>query len=166
MITRFTDRIEPNHLQILERHLAETPVRVGKLASDLGISVYKAVLPPKISGLIRPSDNSASGFEIQVNKYDSPERQRFTIAHEIGHFLLHTKFIGAGIVDNILYRSSLGSSLETEANKIAADIVMPKSSILSAVKEFNGQLDDDDIYELAQRFKVSIAALKIRMQEI
>lgn len=166
MTIRFSDKIQADKLAILERHRLNVPVRVGELATELGLKVFKAVLPPKISGLIKPSENSLSGFEIHVNKYDSPERQRFTIAHEIGHFLLHSSLIGAGIVDNIMYRSSLGSVYETEANKLAADIILPKESVTLALSEFHGQVDEDNLYELAQLFKVSMPALKIRLQEV
>ena len=95
-------RIDEEHRKIIEPFLQEAPVRVASIARALGIEVKAATLKPRISGQIGPSETSRSGFRIRVNRHETKARQRFTIAHEIAHFLLHREDIGEGIEDSIL----------------------------------------------------------------
>jgi IrrE N-terminal-like domain len=148
---------------IIDAHTAVIPVRVGKLAQDLGLEVVLAGLSPNISGLIEPSQTAPSGFVIKVNKYESDERQRFTIAHEIAHYLLHRDHIKNGVIDNVMYRSSLSSKKETEANKLAADILMPNTFVLSEIAQLGGKRDDVAAIALARKFRVSTAAMRVRL---
>ncbi|WP_081639512.1 ImmA/IrrE family metallo-endopeptidase [Euryhalocaulis caribicus] len=157
------NRIDDDKLEIVRRHVATHPVKVGALANALGLKVVRAPLPPKISGLIQPCKESASGYEIKVNKFEVPERQRFTVAHEIGHYLLHEPHIKSGIVDSIMYRSNLSSKKETEANKIAAEIIMPRIELETALDRMGGLTSDDDVSQLAHDFRVSLPAMKIRL---
>src|SRR5687767_5137511 len=95
------DRVRESEAEIVRRYTSSFPVKVGELASELGLKVTRAPMPPKISGLIQPCTDAPAGFEIRVNKYEVPERQRFTVAHEIAHYLLHRDDIGSGVVDSI-----------------------------------------------------------------
>lgn len=156
-------RVDPGEAAIVERFAASYPVKVGELATELGIEVKRAPLEPKISGLIQPSSTSPSGFEIRVNKYEVPERQRFTVAHEIAHYLLHRKEIGSGVVDNILYRSNLTSRKEAEANRLAADIVMPEKAVTAELKRLGGLTSPDIVDQMAELFRVSVPAMKVRL---
>lgn len=163
MTSSLLDRVEENEALILDRYTSSYPVKVGALAHELGLKVTRTPLPPKISGLIKPSDEALAGFEIRVNKYEVPERQRFTVAHEIAHYLLHRDVIGSGIVDNIMYRSNLTSRKEAEANRLAADIVMPAKCVSRELKRLGGVRTDDVVSELAAIFRVSVSAMKIRL---
>ena len=117
---------------IILQHQQEFPIKVGAIAKAFGITVKKSTLDAGISGEIKKTDGEVV---IRVNRHDVKERQRFTLAHEIAHFLLHEEKIGDGIVDDILYRSSLSDELEAQANRLAADIVMPWSLIQSALEQ-------------------------------
>ena len=156
-------RIKDEEVEIVRRFTSNFPVKVGELASALGLRVTRTPLPPKISGLIQPSRETPSGFEIRVNKYEVPERQRFTVAHEIAHYLLHRNEIGAGVVDSIMYRSSLTSRKETEANNLAAEIVMPAKAVSRELARLRGQPTEAIVEELANMFKVSVPAMNIRI---
>lgn len=153
----------PEQSAILRQHQTQIPVRVGQVAADLGIVVFEASLGHNISGLIQPHALAQSGFVIKVNRYDSPERKRFTIAHEIAHFLLHKDYILNGVIDNIMYRSTLGSKKETEANKFAAEMLMPMQQVRAQLE----LLDGCDLIEAAKRlalvFRVSVPAMKVRL---
>lgn len=157
----FHSRLLPEHIKTLEKYTGEVPVKVGALANALGLKVVVAALPLKISGLIQPDEKGS--FVIKVNRFESKERQRFTIAHEIAHFLLHRDKIQAGVVDSVLYRSKLSSRIEAEANRLAADIVMPHHKVreLSAHKfeEHRERL----VANLADKFQVSKQAMDIRI---
>jgi len=157
------DRVQDDEAEIVRRFTSSYPVKVGELAQELGLKVTRAPLPPKISGLIRPSDDAPAKFEIRVNKYESPERQRFTVAHEVAHYLLHRDEIGSGVVDSIMYRSNLTSRKETEANKLAADIVMPAKAVGRELERLGGRRTDDVVEELAAMFRVSVPAMKVRL---
>lgn len=157
------NRVDPDEAEIVRQHLNEVPVKVGALAEALGLRVFRSVLPPNVSGMIQPVDAEPGIYEIRINKFEIPERQRFTLAHEIAHFLLHKSDIRAGVIDNIMYRSQLTSKKEAEANRIAADIVMPAAALRRALSEMGGAADSESVDELAHKFRVSLPAMKIRL---
>jgi hypothetical protein len=148
---------------ILDRFRAEMPVNLGGLASALGLEVYRSVLPPGISGLIEPSPTSESGYRIKLNRFEPVERQRFTLAHEISHFLLHRFDIGSGVLDDTMYRSSLSDRKEVEANKLASQIIMPLESVKTAAIQLGNIEKTEKIESLARQFKVSKQAMQIRL---
>jgi len=156
----FHTRLLPEHIKILEQFTDEVPVRVGALAKALGLKVVVAALPLKISGLIKPDDDG--GYIIKVNRFESKERQRFTIAHEIAHYLLHRDKIQAGVVDSVLYRSKLSSRAEAEANRLAADIIMPREKVEILIDEFGSKNITLLVENLAETFQVSRQAMDIR----
>ena len=84
------------------------PIPVGAIAKKLGIIVKKSTLPAGISGEIKEEDNVCI---IRVNRHDVKARQRFTLAHEIAHFLLHKHLLRDGITDDILYRSNQSDAI-------------------------------------------------------
>jgi hypothetical protein len=163
MTAALWSRVDADKAAIVQRYLGTFPVKVGELAEELGLKVVRAPLPPKISGLIQPSPDAPAGFQIKVNKYEVPERQRFTVAHETAHYLLHRGDIGAGVVDSIMYRSSLTSRKETEANRLAAEIIMPANEVTKELRRLGGVRTDSVVEELAAIFRVSVPAMKVRL---
>ncbi|WP_259699405.1 ImmA/IrrE family metallo-endopeptidase [Pseudomonas fluorescens] len=144
---------------VISSHQTNLPVAVGAIAKDLGLTILKSTMPGSISGEIRETEGVIT---IKVNRHDVKERQRFTIAHEIAHFLLHRERLAGGITDDVLYRSRLSDDLEREANRLAADIIMPASLIQEALI-MHGTLKPDDRYKkIAELAQVSLAAIKIR----
>lgn len=141
---------------------ADIPVRLGTIATRFGLSVKASTLPAGISGEIRP--NGAS-YEIKVNRHDSKGRQRFTVAHELAHYLLHRDQIGDGVRDDALYRSSLSDVREAEANRLAAEILMPASKVKEALAEYPGS-EDEKLHTLATIFGVSEVAMEIRLGQV
>jgi len=117
-----------------------------------------------VSGQIMKEDGH---YTIRVNRHEARERQRFTIAHELSHFFLHKAVIDSspdGIKDNVLYRSGEPERIEYEANRLAADIVMPMALVKKVLsEEFNGVVTEATIESLAARFQVSKAAMEIRL---
>ncbi|MCD7060278.1 ImmA/IrrE family metallo-endopeptidase [Pelagibacterium xiamenense] len=149
--------------EIVLRHAALQPVRLGALAEELGLEVRLATLKPGISGEIKKSETAPSGYLIRINRHEKRERQRFTLAHEITHYLLHREKIGNGLSDDILYRSRLSDTLEAEANRGAAEILMPRGKLLERWQEFGNARDEETIAALAAEFQVSKQALSIRL---
>lgn len=138
------------------------PIRLPDLARALGVPIKAATLAPGISGEIRPVDG---GFVIRVNRHDPPKRQRFTVAHELAHFLLHRDQIGTGIEDDVLYRSNLSDIREQQANRLAADILMPSALLAEAKDAAEEKGVGDVVLYLADLFGVSEAAMSIKVEK-
>jgi len=153
--------LRPEIRGLIERFQQRAPVDLSGLARALGLVVKAATLPPGKSGEIRPDGKDS--FIIRVNRHDSLGRQRFTVAHEIAHFLLHRSLIGSGISDDALYRSNQSDRVEAEANRLASDIVMPSSLLENAVQVAKGIGVEDITGQLAESFQVSPAAMKIKL---
>lgn len=156
--------LSPKHQDILENYLSEFPVKVGQIAKDLGVKIKISGMHAGISGQIKREE---SGYVIRVNRYELRERQRFTIAHELAHFMLHKNLIDSspdGITDNVLYRSGAPDNTEYEANRLAAEIVMPGFHVKKAFfEDFNKIPTEEAIENLAERFQVSRSAMEVRL---
>lgn len=155
--------LEENERAIIAASQEHVPVSLNRIAEGLGLKVLAATLPPGVSGELRPSQ---TGHVIRVNRHDSKARQRFTVAHEIAHYLLHKEHIGDGISDDALYRSGLSDWREAQANRLAADIIMPADKVGAAYAREQGQSAEDAIERLAREFNVSKAAMKIRLEQL
>lgn len=147
----------------IEEHQDNAPIRLAQLARALGVTVKSATLAPGISGEIRPGGN---GFVIRVNRHDPSKRQRFTVAHELAHFLLHSDQINNGIADDVLYRSSLSDRREAQANRLAADILMPDALVLASVEAAQEKGVGDLILFLAEKFSASEGTMRIKLEQL
>lgn len=146
---------------IITRHQVTWPVQVVPIARDLGLSVYNTNdWSDDISGQIIKSIKfgGSSGYAIFANQKHNVYRRRFTIAHEIAHYVLHENLIGDGVVDDALYRSKLSGPVETQANDMAADILMPWHLINLATDSGHR-----NVPVLAELFQVSKSAMSIRL---
>ena len=163
-MAREMDRIDGESRRILDRYTSECPVKLGSLAKELGISIKISGLGTGVSGQI---SREVNGYVIRVNRNETRERQRFTIGHELAHFLLHRDVIDSspnGITDTVLYRSDAPEQIECEANRLAVEIVMPMPLIENERREnFKGVMTEATIEALANRFEVSKAAMEIRL---
>lgn len=155
--------VSKSEQDIILKYQNEFPVKVGALAKELGIDVRISTLKAGISGEIRLID---AVVIIKVNRHDVKERQRFTIAHEIAHFLLHKDKISDGIIDDILYRSALSDELEQQANRLAADIIMPWALINKSLENISVEKVEEKIELVADLAEVSLTAMKIRFGKI
>ncbi len=147
-------------LATIRRHQQSWPVDVLTIARELKIKVFKSAGEVSLSGKIvkDASYGGDSGYAIFVNANHTKLRQRFTIAHEIAHFILHKDLIGDGLVDDALYRSGLSNKEEIAANKLAADILMPWHLINLAMSQ-----GYETVPALADIFMVSESAMAIRL---
>lgn len=145
------------------------PVDVEGLALALQLRVERQNLADEICGMIKKKDNK---YIIVVNQNHAITRQRFTIAHEIGHFIYHRAKIGDGLVDNALYRQTTYNGIvnneinakdEQQANNFAANLLMP-SYLIEQIKKENGDVCDP--VKLAEKLNVSVQAIKIRLENL
>lgn len=166
MAAREWSKLDAKHRVIVERHMAEIPVKLGAMAHELGLLVKLSTMKPGESGMIAKVDDN---YMIRINRHETRERQRYTLAHEIAHFLLHRDVIDqsvAGIVDNVLYRSGAPEKMEYEANRLAADLVMPKTLVATKVKSLGALVSEEVIDHMANTFQVSKVAMEIRLSTI
>ncbi len=155
-------RSDETPLEIARSFLDSAPVDLDSMADALGLLVQvDAEMDPSLSGLILRSRDSRAGFRIAVNGRHSPARRRFTLAHEIAHYLLHRDHIGDGITDNVLYRSGLSDELEIQANSLAANLLMPAELVR---RVYRAGLKF--IAGLSQAFQVSEEAMRIRLRQL
>ncbi len=149
----------PAAKSVIREFQKSAPVNVVSLAEKLGLSVWEEEMSDDISGKIikDPVNGGSAGYSVIVNEKHALVRQRFTVAHEIGHFLLHRQEIGDGLTDDALYRSGLSTLQEVQANKMAAEILMPFRLI-----EETMQSGVRTLGELAAKFQVSKQAMGIR----
>jgi len=105
-----------------------------------------------------------------VNSRHHPNRRRFTIAHELGHFRLHR---GVAIHIDEDFRvnlrdedSSKGVSWEeVEANRFAAELLMPTGFLFQDVEKFKN-IDKQAVQNLARRYRVSSQSMEIRLANL
>jgi|LauGreDrversion4_2_1035121.scaffolds.fasta_scaffold302276_2 hypothetical protein len=158
------DRVSQAEQALILPFLRDNPVAIGAIASALGIAVIASVLDPSISGLIRISPSDPRKYEIKVNSVEVAVRQRFTVAHEIGHFLLHKDAIdAAGITDTILFRSNLSNKKEAEANQLAAFLLLPSNTVKNWALVTHNMLPEESIIDqIAANFRVSALTVGFR----
>ena len=162
---------------------ADFPVNISTIIKSLELELLLIDDKEYFSGSIEKDESNK--YIIKVNANHPIERQRFTIAHEIGHYLLHKDEIDEkadhtavqDFSDTYVLRgvgrnsnNSLGATKELEANEFAARLLMPKDSVIDQLKklaEFNkGFTLDDYAKVLCNSFIVSKEAMKIRINNI
>jgi Zn-dependent peptidase ImmA (M78 family) len=153
----------------------DLPVDVELVARHLSIPVlYEPFQGEKndISGILyRDADRTVIG----VNSANTWTRQRFTIAHEIGHYLLHKGQRGLH-VDRTVYlqfrdeRSATAVDRdEIQANAFAAELLMPRSALTSDLLRAHAErsnTEDEFIDQLAKTFGVSRQAMNYRLVNV
>lgn len=106
-------------------------------------------------------------FTIYVSRFTSIPRDRFTIAHELGHYLLHSNQGEKKIEVN----RSGSNRLEWEANWFAAALLMPEEPFMEMWKEVSESHDLDEAEQTMLRrasteFGVSYSAVQVRMKAL
>jgi Zn-dependent peptidase ImmA (M78 family) len=114
--------------------ISEYPISVNKIAKFLNLSLWEYdQFPDSISALLRPNEKA-----IAVNPKHIDERKRFSIAHEIGHYVLgHCDAKKESAEDGEDFLSQQSTELkysgeeESEANEFAAELLMPLHFVVS-----------------------------------
>lgn len=152
------------------------PIDPFKIAKNLGITVDSVELPSGIAGMLFTKGKKTY---IKVNANESNNRQRFTVAHELGHFLLNHRIMSVDSNDNldddltksnsssILFRNANSSKgcclLEIEANQFAANLLMPKNIFKY---QWDLMKSESDFEKLAGTFQVSVLAIENRAKSL
>jgi Zn-dependent peptidase ImmA (M78 family) len=174
-MTKRRDSIEAQAQELLDQLAVRgIPVPVDKIAKALGARVLYTPLDEELSGMIYIKDAVPI---IGVNSLHHPNRQRFTLAHEIAHLHLHRHHITQAVhvdkrfSESMLRRDSLSATgtqrLEIEANQFAAALLLPKARLEELLNSAELDVEDERALEdLARKFKVSKATVQYRIRNL
>lgn len=174
-----SEEIERSASDLIHRvGVIKTPIPLHRIATFLKAEVHQQTFEDMVSGVLLIQGDER---HIMVNKTHHPNRQRFTIAHELGHLVLHHNsgdrlFIDThlrayqrrGSASSGVYEepgSTTTSAEEKEANHFASALLMPRDLLLSKTvgREF---WDELDVTVLATEFGVSEQAMTIRLRQL
>lgn len=158
-------------LEILD--MREPPFNPFDIARILNINVTTTLDYDKLEteGQISVDENNQP--QIWINPMKSEVRQRFTLAHELGHLANDVlPQIDNPIIDKYetLYRSSAYGGIETKANRFAAKLLMPLQALENFIEKERQEKPDltakEAIERIAAKFEVSKQAVFHRLQNI
>ncbi|WP_147094933.1 ImmA/IrrE family metallo-endopeptidase [Roseovarius sp. TE539] len=139
-------------------------VSVRELAESLGLDVYQVELPKGMAGRLVSDPFSDSGYAIEVNRQHSVLSRRYTVLHEIGHFLLHADVTDPLADAMLLSRSDdefyFNQSQEWEANNVADVLLFGDGALAAAVSLHRG-----DVKKLAKYFGVTENMIRVAMRK-
>jgi len=173
LVCQIAENLLASHPQATKQTGAVDPRAIAKAH---GIEIREAPYEESLSGFLI-HDSSGLVF-IGVNSLDGEKRQRFTIAHELGHYFLHDR--SQPFLDDLTGRfkvmprnevSREGSDIrEMEANLFAAELLMPEQRIRRDLERI-GHLDlldekDSVISQMALKYEVSVRAFTIRLERL
>ncbi|UKK56930.1 ImmA/IrrE family metallo-endopeptidase [Prevotella communis] len=115
------------------------------------------VMEPATSGSLTYKEGV---WVIKVNKQQNIRRQRFTIAHELGHYMMHRNK-SESFTDEVFFRTEKKDIIEYRANEFASQLLMPDLRVRKAIAD-----GERNLGKLAERFNVSSAAMKVKVQEL
>lgn len=132
------------------------PVDVARLARAIGLRVISEAMDDDLSGYL---ERRGSGWVIGVNSLHHPKRQRFTIAHELGHYFLHSVEKDRFSDEILLRRNERRNEMELEADKFAGELLMPDD-------EFRRKIEDGvrSVSDLSEYFGTSMLAVKYKAE--
>jgi len=154
--------------EVLEKWgLHEAPIQIEKIYSGENIELeyidlteIEQKVGKKISGAIQ--QRPGKSCIILVNDMDSEARARFTIAHELGHYFLHMDSMPPNDSGLITCLRSDSSPIETQANRFAAELLMPEA----LVRQEYAKMVIPVCESLAEIFQVSNQAMEIRLKQL
>ena len=161
------------------------PVNIEEKIRKFGIELdkYCVDLEDEILGEIKKENGK---YKINIQAMDHYYRKRFTMGHELGHFVLHKELIGDGVDDGKvgekMYRTvyknngKISPIQEVDANRFSAELLIPEALAKFVVSGFpeimikdedDGSFDyDNDFLEfLSNKFEVSKAVIGFRLRK-
>lgn len=162
---------------------------IGRVVDDIESSIEEFGIKVFYSDMkdLEQDGRSISGFarvntkngrpEIVINGNESLARQRFTMAHELGHIILHWKWLPGKTIENdlyeVTYRKDIGYSTqekvrERQANEFAAEFLLPLESVKNRIEMYKklGVFDKSLVESsLVDTFKVSFAFAEVQTRK-
>jgi Zn-dependent peptidase ImmA (M78 family) len=158
---------------LLEKcEIAEPPVDVENIANFLKIIVVKRPYKDKgpLSGMLVRSQNKVI---IGINESHNIQKQRFSIAHEIGHFFLHEGeelIVDKDFVVNFRHLKTKPELYyqEKDANYFASCLLIPEKFLFNDLKSYeinslSAKKFEEIAKELHKKYNVSLISMRLRI---
>jgi Zn-dependent peptidase ImmA (M78 family) len=154
------------------------PIDLERVSNSLGVRVHHEQLEDKVSGVLVIKGGQKHAL---INSKHHPNRQRFSLAHELGHLVLHDcredrlfidtslrmyQRVGAPSDEAYFNAQSLTTATEErEANLFASALLMPLDLVRAQASHLDLE-EEADVTLLARLFSVSDQAMSIRLQQL
>jgi Zn-dependent peptidase ImmA (M78 family) len=139
-------------------NINSAPISLDLVCEKLGFKIIPYDFPESISALFIIEEGIKA---IGVNKNHSPARKRFSIAHELGHFVSgHEDFNHEEVshIDREKKYLNRFHRMEEEADEFAAEVLMPEFLLKNDYRELSGNIE-----KLAKKYLVSQQAMTIQL---
>lgn len=161
--------------------VTKPPINVVKIAASMGIKVFSVEFTdPNVKGAIADFKSPMPQFNgeqriIAVDKKSYATRKIFTIAHEIGHFVMHcgesNDFFERDVYDSDedMVDEDVRNKIERDADKFAACLLLPKDMFINFVENSPYYIIRDKqnlVQEICKKFIVAEKAAKKRLKEV
>lgn len=147
------------------------PVPLEEMARVVGIQKIDELVTEGFEGMLMTDREKSQGV-ILVKANANPQRRRFTVSHELGHFLLpwHRQERFSCTTENIKDvtgdpRAARGQEMEQEANAFASELLMPTVVFKKRQRGF-GEPNIEQVQSLAAIFDTSIEATARRFMNL
>jgi Zn-dependent peptidase ImmA (M78 family) len=143
-----------------QNNIKAVPLDIGALMELMGIKIICSnTLPDNTSGILKETE---LGWVCEVNAKHHITRQRFTLAHQLAHYILHRDDETKEFIDYAYLGKSINNNrIELEANEFAINLLMPKADFKYYIQ--NVSKDSDDV---AKYFKVSPLAVRLKVNQL
>lgn len=156
--------------QLLRGHrVSKPPVKIRKLVKSQGVAIETEKLEPNVSSILFRGKEP----RITLNRRHSRSRQRFALAHALGHFLMHGGGGAAVFLTDLTVHLRAGDPArsdprELEANAFAMDLLLPEHLLRNELRESEGidLSDESRIEDLAARYRISPHLLVLRLSRL
>jgi len=150
---------------IIDRYAIDCPehIQLEQIAKDLNVEVIDAPIDGAVARLIRSGKHGVIRVDTASN---NAGRRRFSIAHELGHFMLEhstSGFLGCAEEWLTEFRETEAASLEAQANVFAVNLLLPEMLVRRRCEI--SPVDFRPVKELASDFQTSLTAAAIRFVE-
>jgi hypothetical protein len=169
-------RLDACAAELWRSHHLQPGFDVDDLADRLGLSMLWEVVPDHdesiVLGLLDPSARRIVLNErhLEALEANGGRLSRFTVGHEIGHWLLHAEGALSGTLSlleggRVWCRSGSREPAERQADMFAGRLLIPKDHLLAALPKdpWSGW---PPVYRLADIFLVSVTAMMVRLEEL
>lgn len=170
MTARSSRILRRQAVQLLDRFEVTAPaVPVDRIARGLGADLRFLAYDGELAGML--ARNAGARPIIGVNSRHSKARQRFTIAHELGHLILHEVDVHIDRDFRVMRRdgnsSTASDPLEIEANRFAAELLMPYDMMAAEFTDHGVDMEHmEEVGRLARRYGVSVQAMMHRIANL
>ena len=161
--------------ELWQSHKLKPGFDIEALADQLGLSLLWEAVPDSdagaVLGMLDPNNGRIILNELHLTELEAnPGLRRYTIGHELGHWLFHAQAARAGALSlfhdgRIWCRDGSHDPVERQAEMFSARLLMPRDIVKRALPD-GGCHGWRDVYSMAETFVVSPTAMIIRLEEL